>query len=465
MNMAADSAKNQNASHYEKMTRTAIAPLIVKLSIPTILTMLVTSIYNLADTAFVGRLGNSASGAVGVVFAFMSIIQAFGFVFGQGAGSITARLLGSHENEKANIIASTGLFCSFACGLMISLLAALFLDPLVRLLGSTETILPYAKTYISYIMMAAPFMTSAFTMNQILRFEGHATFAMAGMMTGGILNIIGDPILIFVFHMGIAGAGLATAVSQFISFCILLSMFLRHRSMVRLHPKYITHDIKKISDIVGTGLPSMIRQLLNSVSTMILNGQAGFYGDAAIAGMSIVTRIIHFVFSVALGMGQGFQPVSAFNFGAAKYKRVREAFRVTVMLAEAVMFVTVVLLLVKSGTLIRLFRDDPEVIRIGTRALRCQAVGVLFLPVSMVIEMLLQSTGNKLEASLLSCMRSGILFIPTLLILSKLRGLYGIEEAQAVSFILAVIPSAYMALRFFRKLPQEDKVPEGEKAR
>lgn len=448
--------KQQTSSQYEKMINTDVAPLIARLCVPSILTMLVTNIYNLADTAFVGRLGTSASGAVGVVFGFMTMIQAIGFVFGQGAGSIIARLLGQQENDKATVIASTGFFFSFGSGILLSIVSWLLLDPLVRLLGSTPTIAYHAKIYISYILAATPFMSASFTMNQILRYEGKAALGMIGMMVGGILNIIGDPILMFVFKMDIAGAGLSTALSQMAGFCVLLGIYIRGKSVCRITWKKVSFDRKQILEILATGLPSLLRQGLNSVTTMVLNGQAAVYGDAAIAAMSIVNRIIHFIFSIALGIGHGFQPVSGFNYGAGRYSRVRRAFRVTVIMAETFVGVSVVFLIIWSGSLIGLFRDDPAVIGIGTRALRVQGLSLLLLPMSMATEMLYQSTGQKLGASVLSLLRGGLIFIPSILILARLRGLYGIEEAQAVAFAGAFLPSFLFMRRLFRQMPAKD---------
>lgn len=442
------------------MTKTDVAPLIAQLSVPTTLTMLVTNVYNLADTAFVGRLGTSASGAVGVVFGFMTIIQAFGFVFGQGAGSIISRLLGNQENEQASAVASTSFFCSLGFGILLSLVSWLLLDPLIRLLGSTETIAVYARIYISYILAATPFMTASFTMNQILRYEGKAALGMIGMMTGGILNMVGDPILMFGFGMGIAGAGLSTALSQLVGFSILLSNYLRGKSVSRISWSKVNFDRKQILDILATGSPSLLRQGLSSVTTMVLNGQAAVYGDAAIAAMSIVNRIIHFIFSIALGIGHGFQPVSGFNYGAGKYSRVRKAFSVTLIMAETFIGAAVVILILWSGNLIGMFRNDPEVIAIGTRALRVQGLALLFLPMSMVTEMLYQSTGQKLGAVILSLLRGGLIFIPAILILARLRGLYGIQEAQAVAFAGVFLPSFLFLWHLFQQMPREDRMEQ-----
>lgn len=458
--------EKHNQSQYIKMTQTPVLPLITSLSVPTILSMLVTNIYNLADTAFVGQLGTAASGAVGIVFGYMAIIQAAGFMFGQGAGSIMARLLGARRVADAEKTASTAFFCSMISGGLIGLVSLVFLDPVVRVLGSTETIAPYARTYILFIIASAPLMTASFTMNNLLRYDGKASLGMIGLMTGAIMNMAGDPILIFGFKLGIAGAGLSTALSQAVSFCILLSMFLRGKTTVGISWKKADFLPGRIWDICTTGFPSMIRQALNALTTIVLNTCAKPYGDVAIAAMSIVSRISFFVFSIALGIGQGYQPVSAFNFGARKYGRLRKAFRVTAILSESVMLAGVILVLAFSGNLIGTFRDDPEVIAIGTRALRLHMLGMLALPFGMTVEMTLQSTGSRLAASVLSSMRSGLFFIPLVLILSRLRGLAGIQEAQPLAYLLATLWSLVFMRRFFGKIPAEDEedkaVPTGQ---
>jgi len=444
------------ASQYERMTGAPVAPLIMRLAIPTTLSMLMTSIYNIADTAFVGQLGTSASGAVGIVFAFMAIIQAFGFMFGQGAGSIVSRLLGQKNNDEACVITSTAFFFALGFGIVLSLTSLAFLDQLVMVLGSTPTIAPYAKTYISFILVAAPLMTASFAMNQILRYEGRATLGMIGMMTGGLLNIVGDMVLIFGLGMGIAGAGLSTAVSESVSFCILLWMYLSGRATTRISIRLVTFAPAKVFDIVATGFPSLLRQGLQSFTTMLLNLQAAPYGDAAIAAMSIVGRVVFLIFSIALGLGQGFQPVSGFNYGARKYSRVRQAYKWGVIICEIIMFCGMVALLVFSNDIIRIFRDDPEVIAIGTRSLRLQGVALLFVPLALITDMLLQSTGHKLGATILTFLRGGIIFIPVILILSYFRGLAGIQEAQAVAWAIMFPMATPFIWSFFRKLPKED---------
>ena len=433
------------------MTQMPVSRLVITLSIPTIISMLITNIYNLVDTAFVGQLGNSASGAVGIVFGLMAVLQAVGFMFGNGAGSIISRLLGAKDGEEASKVASTAFFSSLVFGALVSVCCLFMIKPLVMLLGSTETIAPFAETYIRYILIASPFITASFTMNNLLRYEGKAMLGMIGLGVGAVLNIAGDPVLMFGLRMGIAGAGLSTCISQIIGFFVLLSMFLLNRTQCTLSVRLILP--KALPDIVATGLPSLLRQGLNSLSTVVLNNCSAVYGDAAVAAMSIVSRVIFFTFSFALGIGQGFQPVCGFNYGAKKYGRVTSAYRFTVVLSEIIIVIMSAALLLFPGEIIRIFRDDSAVVSFGTRALVLQAVAQLFLPFCMVTEMALQSAGKKIGASLLSVLRNGLFFIPLLLILSNLRGFGGIQEAQPLSVVLAVIPSAILAVRFFRGLP------------
>ena len=444
------------SSQYSRMTEESIPRLIVRLSIPTILSMLVTNIYNLVDTAFVGQLGTSESAAVGIVFGFMSILQAVGFMFGQGAGSITARLLGARDDRNASRVASTGIVCSVLLGLIISLVSFPLHRRIILMLGSTETMYPHARSYLLTILFAAPFMTGGYTLNNLLRYEGKASLGMVGLMSGAVLNIVLDLILMFVLHMGVAGAALATAASQIISFLILLSMFLRGKTVTHLSIRQVDPRPRMIGDIMATGLPSMLRQVLNSGASILLNSSAAVYGDAAVAAMSIVGRISFFVFALALGIGQGFQPVCAYNYGAKKYLRLRSAYRVTVILSESILIVSAVLTLLFSGNLIAVFRNDPDVISIGTRALQLQMITILFLPFSMSTEMLYQSTGHRLGASFLSSARSGLFFIPSLIILSSVRGLAGIQEAQPLAYLLAFPLALFFMLRFMRRLPKTD---------
>lgn len=448
--------KKDKISQFEKMTQTPVEKLIISLSIPTIISMLVSNIYNLVDTAFVGTLGNSASGAVGIVFSFMAILQAIGFLFGQGSGSIISRKLGQKKTDEATQIASTGFFFAFLLSLIAVIICGIFLDRIIFFLGSTETIAPFAKTYITFILITGPLQVTSFTLNNILRYEGKAFYGMIGLMCGAFINIGGDALFMFGLKMGIAGAGLSTAISQTISFIVLTIPFLRGKTQCKISIKKIVFKWSLIGDIMATGAPSLIRQGLSSIAAVLLNFLSKPYGDVAIAGMSIVSRIFFFVFSIALGVGQGFQPVSGFNYGAKKFSRLRKAFKFTVILSSSLMIVLGTLIFIFAPKLVRIFRNDENVISIATRALRYQCVGLLFLPFSMSTEMLFQSTGKRVWASLLSACRSGLIFIPLLYILAKTLGLAGIQVAQAYAFILSSLPTIAFAICFFKKLPSTD---------
>ena len=452
---SAGGEKVKYTTQYDKMTKQPVGSLVIKLGIPTTLSMLVTNIYNMVDTMFVGKLGTSASGAVGIVFGFMSILQAFGFLFGQGAGSIISRRLGNKDEDSASVVASTAFFSSMFMGLLIGILGTVFNTKMVYLLGSTDTILPYAKTYSLFIMAAAPFMTSTFTMNNILRFEGKASLSMVGLMTGAILNMVGDPILMFGLDMGIAGAGLSTAISQFVSFCVLLSMFLSGKTQSKLSVRKITREFNVLFDIVATGFPSLVRQGLQAVSTMILNQQARIYGDAAVAAMSIVSRISFFIFAVGLGIGQGFQPVCGFNYGARKFSRVKEAFSFTLVAGEVLLGMFAVAGLLFSNQAIAVFRDDAEVIAFGTPALRYQCMALFLNPLIVLSNMTLQSTGQRAWATFLSMMRSGLYLIPMIYILTYTMGARGIQLAQPVSDVLSFATALPVIVNFIRKLPED----------
>ena len=440
---------------YEQMTKLPVSRLIVSFSIPTALSMLITNIYNLVDTAFVSRLGTSASGAVGVVFGFMTILQAVGYLCGQGAGNLLARHLGEKNQKAADEVVSTGFFLSLAIGGSITAVCLIFIHSIVFLFGSTPTIAPYAVTYIFYILLSGPFIILSFTLNILLRYEGHAVFGTIALLTGGLLNIAGDALLMFVLHLGIAGAGISTAVSQIISFCLLLSVYLRKKSECRISVRLVRFR-RHARDIVLTGFPSLMRQGLHSVTAIALNFCAGGYGDFAVAGMSIVSRVIGFIFAVSIGIAQGFQPLSAFNYGAGLYSRVRKGFRFTVAYASLVAFAMSLYVFLNHTFVISLFRDDPDVIMVASRALRLQCIGILAIPYTVTVEMVLQSTGYRLQSSVLAGMRSGMFFVPLVIILNYYRDLPGLQEAQMLAYLLTLIPSSVLLHIFFRKLPQKD---------
>ena len=447
------------ASQYEKMTKTPVKVLVLGLGFPTTVSMLVTNIYNVADTYFVGKLGTSASGAIGIVFGLMAILQAFGFMLGHGAGSNISLHLGAKEVEDAKRYASTSFFLALGSGLLIMVIGLLHLDGLCRLLGSTETILPYARIYAACILYCAPAMTTSCVMNNILRYEGRATLAMVGLTLGGLVNILGDWLLMFgAFHMGILGAGLSTTISQYLSAIVLFLMFHTGKTQSSFHPRYFTTDPIVIRNIITVGFPAMVRQGLTSVSTMVLNNCAGAYGDPAVAAMSICTKIVNFLWCVGLGIGQGFQPVCAFNYGAKNFKRVRDAYRFTVGFGTAVLTVLSAAGFLFAPSLVRLLRDDPHVVAIGSYALRAQCLSMVTLAFSVSSNMMFQSIGKSLEATILSLFRSGLCFIPILMVLSHIIGLQGVQLAQPLSDLVTFFLTIPFIVRFLSRLPVDDAV-------
>ena len=455
---------DRSALQFRRMTETPIPQLVLSLAAPTILSMLITSIYNLADTFFVGQISTSASGAVGVVSSLMAIIQALGFMLGHGAGTIISRSLGSRDTTAATRFASTSFFTALVFGVVLAVAGLGTLPHFMMLLGSTETILPHACAYARPILIAAPLMISSLVMNNILRYEGKASFAMIGLVTGGLLNIALDPLFIFGLGMGTAGAGIATALSQSISFCILLSMFLRGKTVSQFRLSAVTREARDFGRILLGGAPSFGRQGLNSIGGMLLNLAARSYGDAAVAGMSIVSRIFMFIISVAIGVGQGLQPVASFNYGARKYRRVRQAAIFTIEAAFCMLVVLVGLCWVNGDALIRLFRDDPAVTAVALPAFHYQCLAMLLQPIIVVANMTFQSVGASGRATFLACCRQGVFFIPLILILPRTHGLFGVEICQPIADVLTFLVSLPFLLAFLQQLGRMDDAEQSKTA-
>ena len=455
---------DRSALQFRRMTETPIPQLVLSLAAPTILSMLITSIYNLADTFFVGQISTSASGAVGVVSSLMAIIQALGFMLGHGAGTIISRSLGSRDTTAATRFASTSFFTALVFGVVLAVAGLGTLPHFMMLLGSTETILPHACAYARPILIAAPLMISSLVMNNILRYEGKASFAMIGLVTGGVLNIALDPLFMFVFGLGTAGAGIATALSQSISFCILLSMFLRGKTVSQFRLSAVTREARDFGRILLGGAPSFGRQGLNSIGGMLLNLAARSYGDAAVAGMSIVSRIFMFIISVAIGVGQGLQPVASFNYGARKYRRVRQAAIFTIEAAFCMLVVLVGLCWVNGDALVRLFRDDPAVTAVALPAFHYQCLAMLLHPIIVVANMTFQSVGASGRATFLACCRQGVFFIPLILILPRTHGLFGVEICQPIADVLTFLVSLPFLIAFLQQLGRMDDAKQSKTA-
>ena len=440
------------------LTEEKIPTLVLNMAVPSIISMLITSFYNMADTFFVGQIGTTATAAVGVIFPLMSIIQALGFTFGHGSGNYISRKLGQGEVEDAKKMAATGFVSALVAGAIFGLVGLIFLDGLVGILGATPTIAPYARQYAMYILIGTPFMASSLVLNNQLRFQGSAFFGMIGMGVGAVLNIALDPLFIFVLDMGVSGAALATILSQIVSFCLLLRGCTRGGN-IAISLKNFSPSWARYKEIARGGTPSLFRQGLGSVATICLNFAAGIYGDAAIAGMSIVTRVLQVANSAIIGLGQGFQPVCGFNYGAKLYGRVRKAFWFTVSLAFCVLLIGSIVGIAFAPQIIAIFRkEDLEVIKIGALSLRLQCI---FLPLSAFVvgsNMMLQTIGKPVKASISAAARTGLFFVPAILILPQFFGLLGVQMSQAVadlcSFVLCV-PLAGTTLLEMKRLEKE----------
>ena len=447
---------------YTRMTESPIPPLVCRLAVPTIISMLVTSVYNMADTYFVGRISTSASGAVGVVYSLMAVIQAFGFFFGHGSGNFIARALGAQDDADAGRMAATGFFSAMIAGILVAATGLAFLRPLGRLLGSTETILPYAVDYMRWILVGTPFMMSSLVLNNQLRFQGSAFYGMIGIASGAIINIALDPLLIFGLNLGIAGAAIATILSQFIGFCLLLHGTQKGGNL-RIRFRNFTPSLHYYKAILRGGMPSLCRQGLGSVGTICLNRGAGVYGDAAVAAMSIVMRIVMFAYSCVIGFGQGFQPVCGFNYGAKKYGRVKEAFWFCVRFATLFLCVLAVLGFVFAMPLVSFFRKgDPEVARIGAVVLRAQCVTFPLSAWITMCNMEMQTIGKSVRASFLAMARQGLFLIPAVLILPRLFGLFGVQISQAVADSITFLVAIPLQISVLRELDREAAAARSE---
>ena len=436
--------------HYKKMTQTPVAKLILNLGIPTTISMLITNIYNMADTYFVGTLGESAQAATGVLFTIQAIMQGIAFMLGHGGGTFIARALADKNTREATKYISSAFFAGGLIGLIITVLGLTFLEPLVRFLGSTETIVPHAKDYGMWILLAAPFIICSFILNNGLRYEGKAFYAMFGLTAGGILNILGDYILVMKCGMGVYGAGLATAASQVVSFGILLYMYLK-MAQSTIQFQAVSKDYRLYLSVARIGLPSLIRQGLTSVTNGLLNNVTKPFGDAAIAAMSVVSRYSNFLMCVGLGMGQGFQPVASFNYQAKEYGRVKKGLLFTTVFGIVFIGAMSTVSIIFAEPIISIFQKQPDVIIIGSKALRFTAIGMMFMPFSVPVNMLYQSIQQPTISSLLSLIRSGLVTIPLLLFGVPILGLLGIQIAQPTADVIAGLISIPFIIRFLRQ--------------
>ena len=461
-NIFAAKANQTPEEKRREMTTAPVHRLILSLAAPAIVANLVTSIYNLSDTFFVGQLGTSASAAVGVSFVAMTAIQAVGFYFGQGTGNAISRYLGAEEYDKASVMASVGLLCSLVAGTLVAVLGNVFLDELCYIMGSTETILPYARAYMGTILIGAPWMASSHLLNMQLRFEGESFFSMIALVTGSLLNVMLTPLLMFVFGMGIAGAAWATISSQLVGFCLLVWESQRI-GMVRIGPKWLRGceglrpGPAMLAEINNGGFPSFVRQVMFSVATSLLNNAAKPFGDAAIAAMTVVQRISGIGNFVQIGIGQGFQPVVGYNLGARRYDRIREGYFFTIKVVFAAVLTVGVFTCIFAPQLIAFFRDDPDVVRIGTLTMRLVSFTMPLTGVAMITNFLLQTSGRMWRATILGACRLGLVLGPVVVVLSHFLGLTGVQIAQPMTDVITGLITIPMAASVLSELRQEEQ--------
>ena len=433
------------------MLQTPVAKLVLSLAAPTVASQLISIIYNTADTYFVSHISTSASAAVGVVFSLQSIIQAYGFGVAMGAGSLISLRLGEKKDLEANRCASSGLLAELAGGLLMLILGLLYLEPLMCALGATQTMLPHACAYGRIILMGAPVMCCSFILNCILRAEGAAVASMIGLCSGGILNIALDPLLIFTFQMGTAGAAVATVISQCVSFLVLAVAFLRGRSIVHLRPKYISRRARNYVQIISVGFPTIARQGMASLASALMNIQGGVYGDAAVAALTISNKIYLLVRNVIIGIGQGFQPVAGYNYGAGDRKRTRQAFIFATKLGTVICILAAAIIAAFAEPIIGWFRADDQVIAIGRLALLYTCAVMPFMAYSTFVNQLYQCLGYKLPATVLASLRQGICYLPLIFILPHFLGLQGVQMTQPGSDLLTFFICIPFQIVFFRK--------------
>ena len=438
---------------YKQMMEEPVHTLIPRLALPSMVSMVVVAVYNMADTFFVSQLGTSASAAVGVIYSMVAIIQAIAFMIGMGSGNEISRLLGAKKQEEAEHYVAIGFFTEILLGVSIAIFSIIYIEALVYALGSTKTIAPYAISYAKYVLLGTPFIMASLGMNNMLRFQGNSFYSMLGIATGGILNMFLDPLFIYGFHMGIRGAALATTLSQIVSFSILLYQCNRMPACISVSFKNFKPSLKRYSLIFRFGLPSLARQGIAGVSTIILNFSAHPYGDAAIAAMAIVMRIIMFLNSLVIGFGQGFQPVCGYCYGAKNYKRVEEAYRFSLKVCFLMLMVMGTAVFIFAKPLITVFRKgDAEVIRIGYLALRLQCLTIPLSAQITMANMFSQTTGYPFRASFVALLRQGICLIPVLLILPPVFGLLGVQMSQPISDFFAAGIAFFITNGILREL-------------
>ena len=449
---------NSQSKKMELLGSTSIPKALLAMGIPTMIGMLVNAFYNLVDAYFVGGLGESQMGAISVVYPLGQIVVGLGLLFGNGAASYISRLLGRGDKENADKVASTALYSSVSVGAVIIIISMVFLHPILKLLGATDSILPYAATYAGIYIVSCIFNVFNVTMNNIVTSEGAAKTTMCALLTGAVLNIALDPLFIYVFDLGVTGAAIATAISQVVSTCVYLTYIFRKKRVFHFRVKDCTYTKETMSEIFKIGIPTLVFQILTSVSISLINNAAGDYGDSAIAGMGVVTRLISMGSLSVFGFIKGFQPIAGYSYGAKKFDRLREAIKTSILWSTAFCVIFGVILALFPAAIVSQFtKGDAEMIRIGATSLRANGISIMFFGFYTVYSSLFLALGKGREGFILGACRQGICFIPVILLLPIVWGLNGILYAQPIADVLSAAITVFMAIPLHKKLNEMQK--------
>ncbi len=449
---------NSQSKKMELLGSASIPKALLAMGIPTMIGMLVNAFYNLVDAYFVGGLGESQMGAISVVYPLGQVVVGLGLLFGNGAASYISRLLGRGDKENADKVASTALYSSVSAGAVIIIISMVFLHPILKLLGATDSILPFAATYASLYIVSCIFNVFNVTMNNIVTSEGAAKTTMCALLTGAVLNIALDPLFIYVFNLGVAGAAIATAISQAVSTCVYLTYIFRKKSVFHFRVKDCTYTKETMSEIFKIGIPTLVFQILTSVSISLINNAAGDYGDSAIAGMGVVTRLISMGSLSVFGFIKGFQPIAGYSYGAKKFDRLREAIKTSILWSTVFCVIFgVILALFPTAIVSQFTKGDAEMIRIGAASLRANGISIMLFGFYTVYSSLFLALGKGREGFILGACRQGICFIPVILLLPIVWGLNGIMYAQPIADVLSAVITVFMAIPLHKKLNEMQK--------
>ena len=462
MKMEKERTEFQN-ERQRMMLETPVPSLVFKMALPTIVSMLVMSVYNMADTYFVSYLGTAATGAVGINLSLMSFIQMAGTALAMGANSFIARLLGQKRFADAESVLSVAFFTSVAIGLVTMVAGLLLLEPLVVFMGAKGEVIPYAIDYATYILLAAPFMMGVFVLNQCLRAEGAATLSMIGVVSGSLLNIALDPLFVTTFGLEVAGAAIATAISKFISFVILVAPYLRARTALRLRLGSFRLSREIATELVKMGFPTLARTGLTTLANVVTNNVASVFSDSALAAITVVNKIMTFVSSAVLGFGQGYQPVAGFNWGANRFDRVQRSFWFSAISSVASVSLLGVAAAIFAPQLMMIFTDyDQEMISIGALAIRTQCLAMPSVAWVIIVNMTYAGLGKAAGAAALSVVRQGVFFIPMVLLLPHLFGVYGLASVQGAADLLTLLMSVPLSVTILREICRKRRMQMGE---